>query len=149
MKNNRNLLFKTFHTTFNKHESFFLPFLIEKHFWNFAHSSACGGPWPLFFFLDVSLNVSVKARLLLICCLSTEKRTLFLFENFHDGDEGSLSCLVVLRSCFDKKEKERIDVIKEEAFTKRTVKADAPKLVEEKIDTSTSNPYLAELNRMK
>ena len=50
---------------------------------------------------------------------------------------------------FDKKEKERIDVIKEEAFTTRTVKADAPKLVEEKIDTSTSNPYLAELKRMK
>ena len=50
---------------------------------------------------------------------------------------------------FDKKEKERIDVIKEEAFTKRTVKADAPKIVEEKIDTSTSNPYLAELKRMK
>lgn len=50
---------------------------------------------------------------------------------------------------FDKKEKERIDVIKEEAFTKRTVKADAPKIVEEKVTPETANPYLAELNRMK
>lgn len=50
---------------------------------------------------------------------------------------------------FDKKEKERIEVIKEEAFTNRTVKADAPKVVEEKVESTTANPYLAELNRMK
>lgn len=49
---------------------------------------------------------------------------------------------------FDKKEQERIDVIKEEAFTNRKVKADAPKVIEEK-KTEVTNPYLSELQRMK
>lgn len=49
---------------------------------------------------------------------------------------------------FDKKEQERIDVIKEEAFTNRKVKADAPKIIEEK-QTPVTNPYLSELQRMK
>ncbi len=49
---------------------------------------------------------------------------------------------------FDKKEQERIDVIKEEAFTNRKVKADAPKVIEEK-QTPVANPYLSELQRMK
>ena len=50
---------------------------------------------------------------------------------------------------FDKKESERITVIKEEAFDNRKVKADAPvqKVVQEKKEVS--NPYLDELNRMK
>ena len=48
---------------------------------------------------------------------------------------------------FDKKESERISVIKEEAFTQRRVKADAPKIVQEKKEVS--NPYLEELARMK
>ena len=50
---------------------------------------------------------------------------------------------------FDKKESERLTVIKEEAFDKRKVKADAPvqKVVQEKKEVS--NPYLDELNRMK
>lgn len=50
---------------------------------------------------------------------------------------------------FDKKESERIEVIKEEAFSNRKVKADAPvqKLVEEKKESF--NPYLDELNKMK
>ena len=50
---------------------------------------------------------------------------------------------------FDKKESERIEVIKEEAFTNRKVKADAPvqKVVQE--SKKVSNPYLEELNRMK
>ena len=49
---------------------------------------------------------------------------------------------------FDKKESERLEVIKEEAFTNRKVKADAPvqQLQEKK---EVSNPYLDELNRMK
>lgn len=47
---------------------------------------------------------------------------------------------------FDKKEKERIGVIKEEAFTKRIVKADAPKVIEEK-KQEIANPYLAELQK--
>ena len=49
---------------------------------------------------------------------------------------------------FDKKEQERIDVIKEEAFTNRKVKADAPKVIEEK-QIPVANPYLSELQRMK
>jgi hypothetical protein len=50
---------------------------------------------------------------------------------------------------FDKKESERIEVIKEEAFTNRKVKADAPvqKVVQE--SKKVSNPYLEELSRMK
>jgi len=47
---------------------------------------------------------------------------------------------------FDKKERERISVIKEQAFTRRTVKADAPrpKISEKK---KAPNPYLEELQR--
>ena len=50
---------------------------------------------------------------------------------------------------FDKKESERLTVIKEEAFDNRKVKADAPiqKVVTEKQEVS--NPYLEELSRMK
>lgn len=48
---------------------------------------------------------------------------------------------------FDKKETERVSVIKEEAFAQRKVKADAPVIVQEKKEVS--NPYLDELNRMK
>ncbi len=50
---------------------------------------------------------------------------------------------------FDKKEQERIDVIKEEAFTNRKVKADAPREVIEEKQTQVTNPYLSELQRMK
>ena len=47
---------------------------------------------------------------------------------------------------FDKKEKERISVIKEEAFTRRKVKADAPRpRISEK--KKAPNPYLEELQR--
>jgi len=48
---------------------------------------------------------------------------------------------------FDKKEKERLSVIKEEAFTQRKVKADAPqpKISEKKQEPT--NPYLQELKR--
>lgn len=52
---------------------------------------------------------------------------------------------------FDRKETERISVIKEEAFERRQVKADAPKpqrVVKEQKQQSI-NPYLAELQRMK
>lgn len=49
---------------------------------------------------------------------------------------------------FDKKESERISVIKEEAFTNRKVKADAPvQPIQEKKEVS--NPYLDELTKMK
>ena len=47
---------------------------------------------------------------------------------------------------FDKKERQRLSVLKEEAFTKRKVKADAPrpKISEKK---KVRNPYLEELQR--
>jgi len=48
---------------------------------------------------------------------------------------------------FDKKEKERLEVIKEEAFTQRKVKADVPK--ERPVEKPVENPYMAELARMK
>lgn len=51
---------------------------------------------------------------------------------------------------FDRKEKEQMEVIREEAISNRTVKADAPKIVEEKVEPSTpENPYLAGLDKMK
>jgi len=50
---------------------------------------------------------------------------------------------------FDKKEQERIDVIKEEAFVNRKVKADAPQEVVVEKKEKISNPYLSELARMK
>ena len=49
---------------------------------------------------------------------------------------------------FDKKEKERLSVIKEEAFTQRKVKTDAPRpKISEKKKENSSNPYLEELKR--
>lgn len=52
---------------------------------------------------------------------------------------------------FEKKERERLVTIKEEAFDERTVKADVP-VVKESATASnktTSNPYVEELTRMK
>jgi len=51
---------------------------------------------------------------------------------------------------WDKKEKEQIDVLREEAFSNRQVKADAPVLRESvKSEQSPSNPYIAEMQRYK
>lgn len=52
---------------------------------------------------------------------------------------------------FDRKEKEQLEVIREEAISNRTVKADAPKtVVEEKVKPSTpENPYIQGLDMMK
>lgn len=52
---------------------------------------------------------------------------------------------------FDRKEKEQLEVIREEAISNRTVKADAPKLfVERKVEPSTPvNLYLQGLDKMK
>ena len=52
---------------------------------------------------------------------------------------------------FEKKEKERLDVIKEEAFDTRAVKADAP-VIKESVGNAKQdieNPYLSELSRLK
>jgi len=48
---------------------------------------------------------------------------------------------------FDKKEKERLSVIKEEAFTQRKVKTDAPRLKISEKKKEIANPYLEELKR--
>lgn len=54
---------------------------------------------------------------------------------------------------FDKKESERLNILKEEAFEKRTVKADAPILRESARpavrEHQESNPYLSELQKYK
>ena len=52
---------------------------------------------------------------------------------------------------FDKKEQERINIIKEEAFNERKVKADAPVLREsvQPNQPQDSNPYISELQRYK
>ena len=51
---------------------------------------------------------------------------------------------------FDKKENERIKVIKEEAFVQRKVKTDAPRMIskKEKPKDARNNPYLEELKRV-
>jgi hypothetical protein len=53
---------------------------------------------------------------------------------------------------FDKKEKERIDILKEEAFEGRQVKADVPVIREStqvKKSTKVENPYISELQKYK
>lgn len=52
---------------------------------------------------------------------------------------------------FDKKEQERINIIKEQAFNERKVKADAP-VIRESVQpkqSQESNPYISELQRYK
>jgi hypothetical protein len=56
--------------------------------------------------------------------------------------------LIILLRLFDKKENERLSVIKEEAFTQRKVKTDAPQQkISEKKKSEPINPYLQELKR--
>jgi len=52
---------------------------------------------------------------------------------------------------FDKKEKENIDILREEAFSARKVKADAPVLRESTQikETISGNPYLSEMQKYK
>lgn len=51
---------------------------------------------------------------------------------------------------FDKKETERLAILKEQAFETRTVKTDSPKTVEQPSKTLTPvNPYLSELQRIR
>lgn len=80
------------------------------------------------------LNGKKKEYLLKILSDKTPK---FIEENFEYTSK-----------LFDKKENERLSVLKEEAFKKRKVKADAPvqPITEEK-KPEPSNPYLAELKR--
>jgi hypothetical protein len=52
---------------------------------------------------------------------------------------------------FDKKERENIDILREEAFSTRSVKADAPVIKEsvQQKQTISGNPYLSEMQRYK
>jgi hypothetical protein len=50
---------------------------------------------------------------------------------------------------FDKKEQERISIIKEQAFSKREVKADAPVVKPAPVIKQVSNPYITELEKIK
>ena len=50
---------------------------------------------------------------------------------------------------FDKKEQERISIIKEQAFSKREVKADAPVVKPAPVTKQVSNPYVTELDKIK
>lgn len=50
---------------------------------------------------------------------------------------------------FDKKEQERISIIKEQAFSKREVKADASVVKPTPVIKQDSNPYIKELQRYK
>lgn len=50
---------------------------------------------------------------------------------------------------FDKKEQERISIIKEQAFSKREVKADAPVVKPTPVIKQDSNPYIKELQKYK
>lgn len=80
-------------------------------------------------------NLNGKKKEYLVRVLS-DKSPKFIEENFD----------YTLR-LFEKKEQERIGVIKEQAFDNRTVKADVPReVIQEK---KQSNPYLDELRRMK
>ena len=50
---------------------------------------------------------------------------------------------------FDKKEQERISIIKEQAFNKREVRADAPVVKSVPNTPQVTNPYVAELNKIR
>ena len=80
-------------------------------------------------------NISGRKKEYMIKILHDKSPT-FIKENFD-----------YTATLFDKKEKERLSVIKEEAFKTRKVKADAPiqKISEKKKETR--NPYLEELQR--
>jgi hypothetical protein len=49
---------------------------------------------------------------------------------------------------FEKKEQENLDILKEQAFANRKVKADAPRVTQQQ-KAEPANPYIAELKRMK
>lgn len=81
-------------------------------------------------------NLSESKRSYLLKILS-DKSPQFIKENFD-----------YTAKLFDKKERERLTVIKEEAYKKRKVKTDAPvQQISEKKQEKPYNPYLAELER--
>lgn len=86
-------------------------------------------------------NLSEKKREYMVRVLG-DKSPKFIEENFD----------YTLR-LFEKKEKERLDLLKEEAYKSRTVKADAvvstPAVTTPTTQKENNNPYLAELKRIK
>ena len=69
----------------------------------------------------------------------TDKTAKFIEENFDYTSR-----------LFDKKETERIDILKEQAFEHRVVKSDAPKITEQPLKKSTPvDNYLNELQRVR
>ena len=50
---------------------------------------------------------------------------------------------------FERKDQERLNMIKEEAFDNRKVKADAPQEIQQESTTRFNNPYVDELQRFK
>ena len=82
-------------------------------------------------------GISEKKKEYLVKVLS-DKSPKFIEENFD-----------YTARLFDKKEHERLEVIKEEAFVKRKVKADAPTEQISEQKKEIRNPYLDELERMK
>lgn len=73
-----------------------------------------------------------------LCKLLGDKTPEFIKENFD----------YTLR-LIDKKEKEKVEVLKEEAFVNRKVKADAPRALNTEKKPEEINPYVSELKRMR
>lgn len=82
-------------------------------------------------------NLSEKKREYLKRVLS-DKTPKFIEENFD-----------YTLKLFEKKEAESFNLIKEQAFTNRKVKTDAPREIQPQKSTNPGNPYLSELKRMK
>ena len=86
------------------------------------------------------------------CAKLTEKKAAYLKKVLSDKTPRFIEeNFEYTARLFDRKEKEQMEVIREEAISQRTVKADAPKqVVVEKVEPSTpENPYLSGLDKMK
>lgn len=86
------------------------------------------------------------------CAKFTEKKAAYLKKVLSDKSPRFIEeNFEYTARLFDRKEKEQLEVIREEAISNRTVKADAPKpVVVEKAEPSTpENPYLSGLDKMK
>lgn len=92
------------------------------------------------FLENKTVNMSPAKRVFLKKMLS-DKTSTFIQENFDYTSK-----------LFDKKESERITTLKEEAFSSRTVKQDAPQQINEKVEKNKDlsvNSYVTELTRIK
>ncbi len=97
-------------------------------------------------------DVKRDAFLVERCAQFNEKKAAYLKKVLCDKSPGFIEeNFEYTARLFDRKEQEQLEVIREEAISQRTVKADAPKpVVVEKVETeSAGNPYLDGLNKMK